>query len=224
METLTVPRSVHLQTSFHVAARLAGLGSNTTTATPPGRECKTSLADDVGRTSGGMDAEFSGYRPFPPIINLYGNSSGVIDLFTTYKLCGSDKSDLLYVVEIHQGFSARGPLHFKRGFYLRNGTTTKAPILAAAGDESAEPLLMSIFSVKSFIMLPPRDMELDPHNLVTEIMRATTTNDGQVSFRFAVEVGPEMKHREGFEWRQTREGNAGTKHSRFVLTRLRDTC
>lgn len=179
---------------------------------------KASLEDSIRPTSSRLPAAFSGYRPFPPIINLYGNPSGVIDVLTTFKLCGADKSDLLYIVEIHQGFTPRGPLHFRPGLYLRNGTSTDARILAAAGDEAREPLLMSTFSVKSF-MMPPLDVEANPRDLVTEIMYATA-NHGAVSFCFSIEVGPRMKCREGFEWRKTRERNAGTQHSRFILTRL----
>lgn len=178
-----------------------------------------------------MPASFFGYRPFPPVINLYGNSSGVLDALTTYKLCGTDKNDFLYVVEVHHGFTPRGPLNFRPGFYLRNGTSTEAPILAAAGDEAREPLLMSTFSVKSLIMLPPLvDMEMDeintknPRDLVTEIMYATTntnTSDGSVSFRFSVEVGHKMKSRGEFEWRKTRKSNTNhTQHSRYVLIRM----
>ncbi|KXX77383.1 hypothetical protein MMYC01_207213 [Madurella mycetomatis] len=133
-------------------------------------EGKASLKDSVRPTSSRMPAAFSGYCPFPPIINLYGNPSGVIDVLATFKLCGVDKSDLLNIVEIHQGFTPRGPLHFKPGLYLRNGTSTDAPVLAAAGDEAREPLLMSTFSVKSFIMKPPLDIEANPRDLVAEIM------------------------------------------------------
>lgn len=172
-------------------------------------------------------AKFLGYRPFPPVMNLYGNSSGgVIGALTTYKLCGADKNGFLYVVEVHHGFTPRGPLNFRPGFYLRNGTGTEAPILAATGDEEREPLLMSTFSVKSLIMVPPPldeddvEFNLNPRDLVTEIMYATTTSDGSVSFRFSVEVGPKMKIREEFEWRKTRKGDTNTQHTRYILTRL----
>ncbi|KAK3402303.1 hypothetical protein B0T20DRAFT_346934 [Sordaria brevicollis] len=175
------------------------------------------------------EAKFLGYRPFPPVMNLYGNSSGgVMGALTTYKLCGTDKDDFLYVVEVHHGFTPRGPLNFRPGFYLRNGTGTEAPILAAAGDEEREPLLMSTFSVKSLIMVPPPldeddvEFNLNPRDLVTEIMYATKTSDG-VSFRFSVEVGPKMKVREEFEWRKTvpRKGETnGSQHARYILVRL----
>lgn len=194
---------------------------------------KTSLGDgddDVRKTFSSrmpIAAKFLGYHPFPPVMNLYGNSSGgVIGALTTYKLCGADKNEFLYVVEVHHGFTPRGPLNFRPGFYLRNGTGTEAPILAAAGDEEREPLLMSTFSVKSLIMVPPPldeddvEFNLNPRDLVTEIMYATTTSDGSVSFRFSVEVGPKMKIREEFEWRKTRKGDTNTQHSRYILTRL----
>ncbi|KAK3493333.1 hypothetical protein B0T13DRAFT_518065 [Neurospora crassa] len=124
-------------------------------------------------------------------------------------LCGADKNDFLYVVEVHHGFTPRGPLNFRPGFYLRNGTGTEAPILAAAGDEEREPLLMSTFSVKSLIMVPPPldeddvEFNLNPRDLVTEIMYATKPSDGSVSFRFSV------------------EGEANTQqNTRYILTRL----
>ncbi|EGO56269.1 hypothetical protein NEUTE1DRAFT_146983 [Neurospora tetrasperma FGSC 2508] len=130
--------------------------------------------------------KFLGYCPFPPVMNLYGNSSGgVIGALTIYKLCGADKNEFLYVVEVHYGFTPRGPLNFRPGFYLRNGTGTEAPILAAAGDEEREPLLMSTFSVKSLIMVPPPldeddvEFNLNPRDLVTEIMYATITTDAR---------------------------------------------
>ncbi|KAL2151423.1 hypothetical protein VTH82DRAFT_6521 [Thermothelomyces myriococcoides] len=180
-------------------------------------EVRASVDDEVRRTLSRIPAAFSGYRPFPSVLNLYSNLSGIIDALTTFKLCGAAKNDLLYVVEMHYGFTPRGPLHFRPGLYLRNGTGTDAPILAAAGDEAREPLLISTFSVKSFIMLPPLDIEANPRDLVTEIMYATKRSDGAVSFRFTIEVGPKMKCREQFEWKKVGAGNA---HSGFILVRV----
>ncbi|KAK3309200.1 uncharacterized protein B0T15DRAFT_430609 [Chaetomium strumarium] len=180
-------------------------------------EATASMDDEPRRASSRIPAPFAGYRPFPSVLNLYGNFSGVLDALNTFKLCGATKNDLLYVVEVHHGFTSRGPLHFRRGFYLRNGTSTDAPILAAAGDEAREPLLMSTFSVKSFIMMPPLDIDVNPRDLVTEIMYATKSSDGAVSFRFAIEVGPRMKYREQFAWKKVETGSA---HSGFILVRL----
>ncbi|KAL2191510.1 hypothetical protein L209DRAFT_761188 [Thermothelomyces heterothallicus CBS 203.75] len=179
-------------------------------------EARTSVDDDLDRVSSRLPAAFVGYRPFPPVLNLYGNPSGVLDALNTFKLCGAAKNDLLYLVDVHHGFTPRGPLHFRPGLYLRNGTGTDAPILAAAGDEAREPLLIATFSVKSYIMLPPLDLEANPRDLVTEIMYATKTSDGAVSFRFTIEVGPKMKCREQFEWRKVGTGDA---HSAFILVR-----
>jgi hypothetical protein len=180
-------------------------------------EAKVLVDVEARRALSGVPAPFAAYRPFPSVLNLYGNFSGVVEALNTFKLCGATKNDLLYVVEIHHGFTPRGPLHFRRGFYLRNGTSTKAPILAAGGDEAREPLVMSTFSVKSFIMMPPLDTEANPRDLVTEIMYATKASDGTVSFRFAIEVGFNLKCREQFEWKKIGSGNA---HSGFILVRL----
>ncbi|SPQ20859.1 5a973edc-6e7f-4564-880b-e9b99fd88e86 [Thermothielavioides terrestris] len=127
-----------------------------------------SLDDEDRRAPNRLPPAFAGYRPFPPVLNLYGNPSGVIDALTTLKLCGAAKSDLLYIVE-------------------------------------------------SFIMLPPLDLEANPRDMVTEIMYATKTSDGAVSFRFAIEVGPKMKCREHFEWKKAGTDNG---HSRYILVRL----
>ncbi|KAK3396040.1 hypothetical protein B0T20DRAFT_416409 [Sordaria brevicollis] len=232
---------------------------------------------------------------FPPIINLYGNySSGVKDGLTTLKIRGDggndadnitnkDKDDPLYIVEVHHGFTSRGPLDFRPGFYLRRRprhvTTTKtetamaatdkdaekdtekvtemgtgtvpktktkkqpdtSKILAAAGDEANELLLMSTFSVKSVIILPslpPHDQDVEvnqsrDNDWVTEVMTSTTNSNGSVSFRFSIEVGPKMR-REEFEWRKVRDKDrkkgkgmskggditaSSQKHTRFILTR-----
>ncbi|KAK3306272.1 uncharacterized protein B0T15DRAFT_551914 [Chaetomium strumarium] len=166
-------------------------------------EARASVDDDLRRVSSRLPAAFVGYRLFPPVLNLYGNPSGILDALNTFKLCGAAKNDLLYLVDVHHGFTPRGPLHFRPGLYLRNGTSTDAPILAAAGDEAREPLLIATFSVKSYIMLLPLDLEANPCDLITEIMYAIKTSDGAVSFRFTIEVGPKMKCREQFEWRKS---------------------
>lgn len=70
--------------------------------------------DDVRPASSRMpSAWFSGYHPIPPVINLYGNFSGVIDAVTTLNLCGADKNDFLYVVEIHHGLKMKSRQQFE---------------------------------------------------------------------------------------------------------------
>lgn len=50
-------------------------------------------------------------------------------------LCGgSNAKDRLCLIEMQTGYSGKGPLGMRTGFLLRNGMSTKDPILAAAGD------------------------------------------------------------------------------------------
>lgn len=173
-------------------------------------------------------APFLGYHPFPPVMNLHGNFSGVLSALTTHKLCGATENDFLYLAEVHFGYTPRGPLNFGRGYYLRNGTSTKAPILAAAGDECRLPLLLALFDSKTAVMLPPLDMERNPSNKVTETLKSMVSKEHGVTFRFAVEVGVEWLRREEFEWRKMagkQDGDDGNlKGSRYTLVRLAPGC
>ncbi|KAG7294467.1 hypothetical protein NEMBOFW57_004540 [Staphylotrichum longicolle] len=157
-------------------------------------------------------------------MNLYGNFSGVLSAMTTHKLCGAAESDFLYLAEIHFGYTPRGPLNFGRGYYLRNGTSTKAPILAAAGDEFRLPFLVALFDTKTAVMLPPLDLDKNPTNKVTETLRSMTSKEHGVTFRFAIEVGMKRLQREEFEWRKMvgkQDGDDGSlKGSRYTLVRL----
>ncbi|KAK4184487.1 hypothetical protein QBC35DRAFT_505812 [Podospora australis] len=173
--------------------------------------------------------------PFPPVMNLYTNFSGPLTALKSLKLCGATKSDWLYTVEMHYGYTTRGPLGFNRkGLYLRNGTNTGSAIIAAVGEESRQPLLFSTVSLKSAIMLPPLETNSDHSTgFVTEIMHPSSTSDTAhraVSFRFSIEVGSAKVgwQREEFVWRKsTRAGDNGTdaavpvpsSHSRSVLLR-----
>ncbi|KAH6853212.1 hypothetical protein B0I37DRAFT_358777 [Chaetomium sp. MPI-CAGE-AT-0009] len=156
-----------------------------------GKEKRPSESSDSDQSTIDLPATaaFSGYRPFPSVMNLYGNFSGVLQTFTTQKLCGATGDDFLYLVELHFGYTTRGPLHFGQGFYLRNGTTNKDPILAAAGDEYPIPYLIKLFDPKTSIKLPPLDTEKNPRDMVTEILHASSGKEYGVTFRFAIEVG-----------------------------------
>lgn len=157
-------------------------------------------------------AAFYGYTPFPPLMAVYTDFSGLTAPLRTLRLCaGTSKADLLYMVDIHYGYTPRRPLQFRPGLYLRNGATAKAPILAAAGDEARRPLLVSTFNLESVILLPPVDLEAkNPRDVVTEVLRASTTSNASgiesstrlVTFHFAIEVGVKMRmrEREEFEW------------------------
>ncbi|KAK4038182.1 hypothetical protein C8A01DRAFT_17692 [Parachaetomium inaequale] len=165
-------------------------------------------------------AAFIGYRAFPPVMNLYGNLSGIVSALTTLKLCGASESDLVYLVELHFGFTPRGPLNFGRGYYLRNGTTMQDPVLAAAGDNFPLPLVVSLFSSETVVLLPPLDTEKNPRDMVTEVMRSSASKEQGVAFRFAVEVGVQRWRREEFEWRKMKKGDGDEKGSRYTLFRI----
>ena len=154
-------------------------------------------------------AAFSGYRPFPPVMNLYSNFTGVVSALKTQRLCGATPDDFLYLVELHFGYTPRGPLNFGQGFYLRNGTTIKDPILAAAGNEFPIPLLIMLFDPETAIKLPPADLEKNPRDMVTETLHASASKDRGVAFRFGIEVGVKRRQREEFEWRKIEDGGKG---------------
>jgi hypothetical protein len=170
-------------------------------------------------------AAFTGYRPFPAVVNLYSNASGVLNALKTQKLCGATENDFLYLVEAHFGFTPRGPLHFGPGYYLRNGVTIKDPILAATGSEFPLPFLVQLFDPKTSVKLPPLDQEKSPRDMVTEVLHASKSKELGVAFRFAIEVGVKTKQREEFEWRkveghkQEDENEKGTG-TRYKLHRL----
>ncbi|KAL2132206.1 hypothetical protein VTI74DRAFT_4093 [Chaetomium olivicolor] len=168
-------------------------------------------------TSSDRPSAFRGYRPFPRVMNLYLNYTSLS--FKTLSLCGASQSDLLYLVELHFGYTPRGPLNFGQGFYLRNGTTTKDPILAAAGDEFPLPMLSVFFVSKAIIMLPPVDEEKNPRDVVREEVRAVRRKGEQgervVGFRFGVDGvlvhGGKRRAREEFEWWKGRGKGKGKK-------------
>ncbi|OIW32484.1 hypothetical protein CONLIGDRAFT_699249 [Coniochaeta ligniaria NRRL 30616] len=162
-------------------------------------------------------APFTGYRQFPPVMNLYANYAGVFKAMKTYKLCGATAEDVLYLVEVHFGYTPRGPLNFGRGLYLRNGTRFRDHILAAAGEVSRFPLLITLFNPKTAVLLPPLDMEKNPTDKVTEILHASTCAEHATAFKFTIEVGVKKIEREAFEWRKLTTTGKG---SRYKLHRL----
>ncbi|SPQ27213.1 8076ef0c-2ceb-43c7-9f81-33d65742dccb [Thermothielavioides terrestris] len=162
-----------------------------------------------------------GHRPFPPVMGLYVNSSGVLPALTTFKLCGASAADFLYLVEVHFGYTARGPLGFGHGYYLRDGTTARDAVLAAAGDEVPLRFPFSMLHGKLVVLLPPadaggdvvgEDLKKGPmgkvkgrggvEDKVREVLQPATSKEHGVVFRFAVEVGVGAMRREEFEWRK----------------------
>lgn len=176
-------------------------------------------------------AAFLGYRPFPAVMNLYANYTGVLSSIKSHKLCGAAESDFLYLVEYHLGYTPRGPLNFGRGYYLRNGTTFKDPILTATGEDFPIPLLVSLFDLMTIVKLPPLDMAKNPRDMVDEVLRAEKSKEHGIAFCFAVEVGVKSMQRESFEWRKAtaapgeRQGENGHKiKTRYTLHRLAPSC
>ncbi|AEO71798.1 uncharacterized protein THITE_2059092 [Thermothielavioides terrestris NRRL 8126] len=162
-----------------------------------------------------------GHRPFPPVMGLYVNSSGVLSALTSFKLCGASAADFLYLVEVHFGYTARGPLGFGHGYYLRDGTSSRDAVLAATGDEVPLRFPFSMLRGKLVVLLPPldaggdvvgKDLKKGPmgkgkgrgrvEDKVREVLQPATSKAHGVVFRFAVEVGVGAMRREEFEWRK----------------------
>ncbi|KAK4242309.1 hypothetical protein C8A03DRAFT_29572 [Achaetomium macrosporum] len=197
--------------------------------TKKGEHPSISGVSDGAPLRGLPTAAFIGYRPFPQVMNLYANysSAGVLSAMKSHKLCGATESDFLYLVEYHLGYTPRGPLNFGRGYYLRNGTTFKDPILAATGEEFPIPLLVSLFNPTTIVKLPPLDMAKNPRDMVDEVLRAGASKKHVVIFSFTIEVGVKRMQRESFEWRKApaapgekqEEGGHKVK-TRYILHRL----
>ncbi|KAK4246787.1 hypothetical protein C7999DRAFT_41857 [Corynascus novoguineensis] len=134
-------------------------------------------------------AAFIGYRQFPLLINLYVNYSSILSAVKSYKLYRVVESDFRYLVEYHLGYTPRGPLNFGRGFYLRNGKNFRDPILAVTGEQFPLPLLVLLFDPETVIKLPPLDMDKNLRDMVDEVLRAATSKEYRVIFRFTTEVG-----------------------------------
>ncbi|KAL2195533.1 hypothetical protein P885DRAFT_70174 [Corynascus similis CBS 632.67] len=158
-------------------------------------------------------AAFTGYQPFPAVMNLHSNFSGVVNALKTFKLCGATEDEFLYLVEAHYGFTPRGPLHFGPGYYLRNRTSLKSPILAATEEEFPLPFFVQLFRPKTAVKLPPLDQEKNPRDMVTEMVRSITSKEHGVAFGFEIEVGVKMMIREAFEWRKTGGISSGNSSS-----------
>ncbi len=172
-------------------------------------------------------AAFIGYRPFPPVMNLYPDYSFLVSALKFHKLCGATEDDFIYLVELHVGYTPRGPLNFGRGYYLRNGTSFKDPILTATGEEFLIPLLVSLFKRDTIVKLPPLDEEKNPRDMVDEVLRSGSSKEHGITFGFTVEVGVKKLRRESFEWRKARaplggkhEQGSHTIQTQYTLHRL----
>jgi hypothetical protein len=86
---------------------------------------------DIGRPVAGKNGSLHRLPRITPVMNLYANLSGIFSALTTLKLCGASESNLVYIVELHFGYTPRGPPNFRPGYYLRNGITMQDPVLAS---------------------------------------------------------------------------------------------
>lgn len=195
-------------------------GANATKVAPrvnlSSANTRESLSSDSADEEGKLkDVNYSAskapYVPFPAVINAYQSSARM----KTFTLCGEDKNHPLFRVSVHLGLSGKGPLGTRPGVYLHNGTSTKDPILAAAGDEDQWSQRVYAFNNKSVIVVPHL---LGDHSdglareWITDLMIASTTRDDtgvNVIFRFAVNSGPgdTVLERETFEWRKFKTGS-----------------
>jgi hypothetical protein len=110
-----------------------------------------------------------------------------------------------------------GPLGAKGGLHLYNGASTKDPLLAAAGEDLPFSRVYNLLQRTSRVWLPGLG---SGGGLVPELMRAHTTADGHVAWRFSIEVGAgEKMRREAFEWRKVKksERDESTTHGGFKL-------
>jgi len=79
-----------------------------------------------------------------------------------------------------------GPLGGKGGLHLYNGLSAKDPLLAAVGEDSHFSQIYNLLQRMSRVWLPGLG---SAGGLVPELMRAHTTADGHVAWRFSIEVG-----------------------------------
>lgn len=192
------------------------------TQAPPdyGHQGSTEPSDQASTR---MAATASPYRPFPSVMNAYyqWNLAGL----KTFFVCGASRDERLYAVEVHTGYSGKGPLGMRPGLELHNGTSTKDPILAAAGDKSQFAAQYGAFSPDNVILLPALLSGTNPQQMDTETMSARTIGDDGVAFFFTVEVGDgEKMRREKFEWRKIKKGDEEeAKEGGFKLLRLSST-
>ncbi|KAF4879358.1 hypothetical protein CGCSCA1_v001552 [Colletotrichum siamense] len=105
----------------------------------------------------------------------------------TFYLCGASRDNRLFIVEINTGFSRKPPLGSRPGILLRNGTDSKHPIIAAAGDESEFAARAFAFNSTTNIFLSPLEPRANLHDLDTETMRASVSGE-QAAFLFSIEL------------------------------------
>lgn len=149
---------------------------------------------------------------FPPLMTTHSTWSlrslaylGQDNFF----ICGATPTNRLFLVEQHVSGLSKPPLGERTGCVLHNGLTMQDPILAAAGENLAGELRFrwDYLNTSSVIMLSDAAA---PGGFTTEIMSGLTSTNGEVMFRWALEVGTaEKMRREEFEWVKFEKGDDG---------------
>lgn len=152
-----------------------------------------------------LSSSHSHYGPlsFPSTMSVHGQWTK----WKSMNLCGAHAKDRLCLIEMQTGYSGKPPLGMRTGFLLRDGMSPKDPLLAAAGDEVPG---LHAFNPDGIIFLrgsqsPVDDLKCMDMGMKTELMSAEPGVDNDVAFRFAIEVGEELR-REEFAWRRVKEG------------------
>ncbi|KAJ5355987.1 hypothetical protein N7517_010596 [Penicillium concentricum] len=152
------------------------------------------------------------YGSLPSTMNVHGQWTK----WKSLNLCGTTAKDRLCLIEMKTGYSGKAPLGMRTGFLLRNGMSSKDPLLAAAGDESQG---LHAFNPDGIVFLPPLDPDSKSDRMDTEVMRAEPGANKDIAFHFSIEVG-EKQRREEFAWRKVKKGDDGAKRNGFKLVRL----
>ncbi len=139
---------------------------------------------------------------FPAKMEIYLYWSSAKHFF----ICSETEQEKLFCVEIHLGYSKKGYLGHRPGYYLHGGPSPDDPVVAAIGYESIMASRIAEFNSDSIVVMPPYDA-FDPYSMLMtlETMEAHTTPDRRSVFAFSIQAGKRML-RERFEWRQVRKG------------------
>ncbi|OQE44889.1 hypothetical protein PENCOP_c002G07674 [Penicillium coprophilum] len=155
----------------------------------------------------------------PPRYGLLPSTMNVHGQWTKWKslnLCGASAKDRLCLIEMQTGYSGKPPLGMRTGFILRNGMSSKDPLLAAAGDESQG---LHAFNPDGIVFLPSLDPYSKSDRMDSEVIRAEPGTNNDIAFHFSIEIG-EKQQREEFAWRKAKKGDDGAKRNGFKLVRL----
>lgn len=154
----------------------------------------------------------SRYGSLPSTMTVHGQWTK----WKSMNLCGASAQERLCLIEMQTGYSGKPPLGMRTGFVLRDGMSTKAPLLAAAGDQSRG---LHAFNPDGIVFLPPLDPDPKSERMDTELMRAEPGTNNDIAFHFSIEVGEEAR-REEFAWRKVKKGDDQAERNGFKLVRL----